>query len=364
MKKIMVVVGARPNFVKIACLAPIAAKYHPDLHIEIIHTGQHSAAEMTNVFFKQFDVLPDHFLKIQESTPTGRLGQMLTELDRCMRGAQPDLVMVVGDVDSTLAGALAANRNGIRLAHLESGLRSSDMSMPEEVNRILVDRIADLHFVTEESGRSNLLREGIDPQRIHFVGNTMIDALVAFQDRIDSSSILDELGIQQGEFILVTMHRPATVDREEGLDRSLDLLEVIAADRTVIYPMHPRTRKNMEAFGLSQRLTSIQNLKAIAPLDHFSFQKLLSSSYCVITDSGGIQEETTFRGIPCITLRSNTERPVTIAEGTNRLMPLETAPIMDAIASIGAGHWPKGRIPQLWDGHATERVLELLQREI
>ncbi len=364
MKKILVVVGARPNFVKVARLKAIAMERSPDLRIELVHTGQHSAAEMTHVFFEQFGTRPDHFLRIAESTPVARLGQMLIGLDRCMSELKPDLVMVVGDVDSTLAGALAASRNGIRLAHLESGLRSFDRSMPEEVNRILVDRIADLHFVTEESGRLNLLREGIAAEKIHLVGNTMIDALVAFADAIEGSPILQELGLDGGGHILVTMHRPATVDRREGLEKMLEVLETLSAGTTVIHPMHPRTRRQLENFGLFDRLASNRRIRTIAPLDHFSFQKLLSTSSCVITDSGGVQEETTFRQVPCITLRANTERPVTVTEGTNRLLPLDPEAIAEAIGRIRDGLWPKGTIPQLWDGHATERVLEVLRRVI
>lgn len=363
MKKILVVVGARPNFVKVARLKHVAER-SADLRIEMVHTGQHSSAEMSSSLYDRFNVQPDHFLSIADADPTVRMGNMLIQLGALMHELKPDLVLVVGDVDSTLAGALAANRCGIKLAHLESGLRSFDMAMPEEVNRILVDRIADLHFVTEESGRENLLREGRDPGQIHFIGNTMIDALVAFDDRIEASTILNDLGLEGGGHILVTMHRPATVDLRERLEKLIGILEHVSEEFTVIYPVHPRTRNNIEKFGLADRIRSIFNLKLIDPLDHFSFQKLLSTSFCVITDSGGVQEETTFRRIPCITLRANTERPVTITGGTNRLLPLEIDPIREAIGEIRAGRWPKGRIPQLWDGHATERVVDVLRAVI
>ena len=359
MKKLLVVVGTRPNFMKVSRFKEVAREYD-QMEVELVHTGQHSDRNMTTVFFDQFGLRPDHFLHVPPASPNTQIARMMIGLEELFLSTRPVAVMVVGDVNSTLAGAITADRCGIPLFHLESGLRSGDRSMPEEINRILVDRIADRFFVTEESGRENLLKEGADPEKIHFVGNTMIDTMVAFADRIEASSIMKELELGNGGHILVTVHRPATVDDPGNLRKLMEILKELSNENTVIFPVHPRTQKQLDASGIFDRSGEKGRLKLIDPLDHFSFQKLLATSLCVLTDSGGIQEETTFKGVPCFTLRPNTERPVTITEGTNQLIALDRNAVIDAVARIKAGDRKKGRIPQLWDGRATERVFEVL----
>ena len=359
MKKIFVIVGARPNFMKVARFKQVASGH--GIEVELVHTGQHTDGRMTAVFFEQFGLRPDHVLEIPDVPPVERLGHMIQRLGRLMQEQRPDAVVVVGDVDSTLAGALAANRCGIKLIHLEAGLRSGDMGMPEEVNRILVDRIADHLLITEPSARENLLKEGRKAEEIHFLGNTMIDALVAFEDRIEASPIVAELGLNS-KHVLVTMHRPATVDVPERLSTLADILIDLAQRHQVVFPVHPRTRKRLEAGGELHRLQQQASIRLTEPLDHFAFQKLLATSQCVITDSGGVQEETTFRGVPCITLRDNTERPVTITHGTNRLVRLDTRAVRQALDAILEEDHGKHHIPELWDGHATERVFAVLDK--
>lgn len=363
MKKAMVVVGARPNFMKVSRLSQVASAEQA-FEVELVHTGQHFDERMSGIFLEQFGLAPDRVLSVPEGSPADRLGLLITALASAMRASRPDLVVVVGDVDSTLAGALAANKLGLPLAHLESGLRSRDMGMPEEVNRILTDRIADLLLVTEPSGRDNLLAEGVAPERIAFVGNTMIDTLVALEDRIQRSDALQRLGISQGGHALVTMHRPANVDREDALARVVQLLQVVARHRPVVFPIHPRTAKNLERFGLMPALRAAKGLVLCEPLGYIDFQKLVAASAVVITDSGGIQEETTFRRIPCLTLRPSTERPITVTEGTNELITFDPADIEDALARIDRGDFKKGRVPDLWDGRATERVVAALKRAL
>lgn len=361
MKKAMVVVGARPNFMKVSRLRQVA-RAEQAFEVELVHTGQHFDERMSGIFLEQFGLAPDRSLSVPEGSPAERLGHLITALATAMRAARPDLVVVVGDVDSTLAGALAANKLGLRLAHLESGLRSRDMGMPEEVNRILTDRIADLLLVTEPSGRENLLAEGVAEERIAFVGNTMIDTLVALDDRIQRSDVLLRLGIAQGGHALVTMHRPANVDHADALARVVDLLQAVARHRTVVFPIHPRTAKSLERFGLLPRLQATAGIILCEPLGYIDFQKLVAASAVVITDSGGIQEETTFRRIPCLTLRPSTERPVTVTEGTNDLITFDLAALDEALGRIERGEFKKGRVPELWDGRATERVVAALKR--
>lgn len=361
MKKLLVVVGTRPNFVKVTRFKEVA-RARGDFAVELVHTGQHTDARMSTVFFEQFGMIPDHMLTIPDGSPAARLGHLLVALEPVMRSSAPDAVVVVGDVDSTLAAALAADRLHIPLVHVESGLRNGDMTMPEEVNRILTDRIADHCFTTEPSGMENLLREGKSRERIHPVGNTMIDTLVAYEDRIAASPVLSELKLEEQGHVLVTIHRPVNVDTKEALERMIDLVALVAKQNKVVFPVHPRTMSNLESFALDGRLRDLAGLIIAPPADYFAFQRLITTSALVITDSGGVQEETTYRGIPCLTLRANTERPVTILEGTNELITFDLAAVADAIARIRSGAFKRGRVPALWDGHATERVFDILSR--
>jgi len=360
-KKILVVVGTRPNFIKVTRFKELAQKN--DIDLKIVHTGQHFDDKMADVFFKQFKLTPDYFLNVPQNLGREELVHAIKlEIENLLNKTfTPDLVVVVGDVNSTLAGALAAKNCGIKLAHVESGLRSNDLTMPEEVNRIATDKISDYFFVTEQSGLDHLLVERGNNDHVYFVGNTMIDTMVAFEKEIENSSVLQDLSVSKKSFVLMTMHRPATVDSKEGLSKLLDVLLEVNKKYKIIFPVHPRTTKNIEAHGLKTRFDNISGLQFTPPLDYFSFQKLIKYSSFVLTDSGGIQEESTFLQVPCLTLRPNTERPVTCTIGTNTLVPFEVNEILKYISEIESGKYKKGRIPELWDGKATERIFEKLK---
>lgn len=358
-KKICIVVGTRPNFIKVTQFKRVNS-YFNDVEIRIIHTGQHFDEKMSKIFFSQFKMQPDEMIQLNAGTVNGQIGEIMTKLEAYFLDFKPDLVVVVGDVNSTLAGALVANKMNIRLAHLESGLRSFDRTMPEEINRIITDQLADELFVTEESGIRHLIQEGKQPGQIHFVGNTMIDTMLAFEPEIEASNIIEDLGLEAGKFILMTMHRPATVDSKEGLEHLFSLLVQIDSGFKIVFPIHPRTLKNIHNFGMDAELKKIKNLVLTEPLDYFSFQKLIKYCRFILTDSGGIQEESTQRGVPCLTLRPNTERPVTITLGSNTLVPFNSEAVLANINSILSGTYKHGQIPPLWDGKATERVIDVL----
>jgi UDP-N-acetylglucosamine 2-epimerase (non-hydrolysing) len=315
---------------------------------------------MAMVFFKEFGLNPDFHIDLFETRPTSQIGEMVLKLSNIIAGQKPDLIIVVGDVNSTLAGAIAANKMKIQLAHLESGLRSGDRTMPEEINRILVDQITDHYFITEQSGIDNLTREGLKHNH-YFVGNTMIDALIAFDEQIQNDKVLQKFKIHS-DFVLMTIHRPATVDSEGGLLNLIELIQEISQKLKVIFPIHPRTIDRLKAFGLLNNLSKISNLLLTEPLGYFSFQKLISSCKLIITDSGGIQEESTYRQIPCLTLRHNTERPVTVTKGTNQLITPDPEIVGRKVQEVLDGKGKKGSIPELWDGKATERVFEIIDR--
>lgn len=360
-KKILIVVGTRPNFVKITQFKKVAASF-PYLEVKIVHTGQHYDEKMSDVFLEQFNIKVDFFLGIKNTSANSLIGEIILKLEGVIKEYNPDLLLCVGDVNSTLAAAITANKLNIKLGHLESGLRSLDRAMPEEVNRILTDEISDLCFVTEKSGLENLKSIGKKENQIAFVGNTMIDTLVHFNKEIEASPILEEINQEDRQYILVTMHRPRNVDTKVALLKILDLFKSVTHKHQVIFSMHPRTKNSFTKFDLIDELHQIENLKIIAPQNYFSFQKLIKYAFCVITDSGGIQEETTFLQIPCITLRENTERPSTIEEGTNVLMSFDNQKITNTIQQIEKGTHKKGVIPKFWDGNATERVLQQIQQ--
>ncbi|MEO8066913.1 MAG: UDP-N-acetylglucosamine 2-epimerase (non-hydrolyzing) [Flavobacteriales bacterium] len=361
MKKLLIVVGTRPNFIKVTRFKKVAAE-RGGIDVRIVHTGQHFSANMADVFFEQFGLVPDIFLEIGAGTPLSQMAGILEKLEPVVLSERPNMIMVVGDVNSTFAAALVANKLNVPMAHLESGLRSFDASMPEEHNRVLTDRITDHYFITEQSGLDNLRKEGVAEERLHFVGNTMIDTLVAFEQGVKSSSVLDELGLGSGGHVLMTIHRPATVDVKERLQDLLGLIGEVAATRKVVFPIHPRTVKNLERFGLKENADAIKGLILTEPLDYFAFQKLVATCAFILTDSGGIQEESTYRRVPCLTLRPNTERPVTVTMGSNELVPLDMQAVRAAIARIESGSFKKGDVPPLWDGRATERILEVIER--
>jgi UDP-N-acetylglucosamine 2-epimerase (non-hydrolysing) len=359
-KKIDILVGTRPNFIKVTQFKKVAAQ-KGGLDIRIIHTGQHFDKNMADVFFEQFELAPDIFLNVSSDSPNSMIAKIMLKLEEVLMQNKPDLFIVVGDVNSTMAGAITANKMNIKLAHLESGLRSFDRTMPEEFNRMVADELSDYYFVTEQSGYDNLLKEGKDKENIFFVGNTMIDTLVAFEGQIQKSDIIQKLNIQPGKFVLMTMHRPATVDHKEGLEKLLDLMEMVSQSYTIVFPIHPRTIKKAEELGMKDRLEKIKNIVLTEPLDYFAFQKLIADCKFILTDSGGIQEESTFRQKPCLTLRPNTERPSTVDIGSNTLVPFDIDEVKKHISSIESGTYKKGNIPPLWDGKATERVVERIK---
>ncbi len=361
-KKILIVVGTRPNFIKVTQFKKEVAKFS-SLEVKIVHTGQHYDSKMADVFFEQFNLIPDFFLNISPDSAIAQMAYIMMKLEELLNTTyQPDLVIVVGDVNSTLAAALVANKLNIKLAHLESGLRSFDKTMPEENNRIVTDAITDYYFVTEQSGINNLLKEGVAKNKLFFVGNTMIDSLVSFDLKIQSSTILEKLKLESKKYVLMTMHRPATVDNVVGLTKLIELIEEVTKLYKVVFPIHPRTLKNIEKEGLLYRFQNIKNIVSTEPLDYFAFQNLISNSKFILTDSGGIQEESTFVGVPCLTLRPNTERPVTCSIGTNTLIPFDIDSIKTQMNLIETDNYKKGTVPELWDGKATERIVSVLNQ--
>lgn len=360
-KKVLIIVGTRPNFIKVTQFKKEALAF-PDLEIKIAHTGQHFDSKMADVFFEQFNLIPDLFLNIKPASANSQMAEIMLKLEAEINASKPDLMVVVGDVNSTFAAALTANKMGIKIAHVESGLRSNDKTMPEEHNRVLTDMITDYFFVTEQNGFDNLISENKNKDHIYFVGNTMIDTLVAFHKQIDEARVLNDLGIESKKFILMTMHRPATVDDSNGLKKLSELIQKLSSDFKIVFPIHPRTLKNMELFGLSENFKSNKNLLLTEPLDYFAFQKLVKESKLVLTDSGGIQEETTFLQVPCLTLRPNTERPITVTLGSNELVPFHNDIIIQKVNQIQNGEFKKGEIPPLWDGKTTQRILKIIDR--
>jgi len=324
----------------------------------LIHTGQHSSPEMSATFFDQLELpAPDLNLEVGSGTPVQQTAEILKRLESPLVEAAPDVVVVVGDVNSTLAAALAAAKLGIKIAHVEAGLRSFDRSMPEELNRSVTDALSDYLFVSEPSGEQNLLGEGVPREKIFLVGNVMIDTLLRFRARAERSDVLERTGLRPASYAVVTLHRPSNVDRSFALAGLLEALRRLAGLLPVVFPVHPRTRQSLEASRLDTT-----GLVVIAPLSYLDFLQLMSRARLVLTDSGGIQEETTILQVPCLTLRANTERPVTIEQGTNRLVGADPDKILEAAREVLAGPPASGRIPALWDGRAAGRILDVLEK--
>ncbi len=363
MKKILIIVGTRPNFIKITQFKRVVKQY-PNIEIKIAHTGQHYDEKMSDIFFEQFGLTPDYFMNIPPASPNTQMAEIMLRLEDIITNKfTPDLVMVPGDVNSTFAATLTAHKMGIKIAHLESGLRSFDRTMPEEINRILTDEITDYYFITEQSGMDHLKEEKKHGKSI-FVGNTMIDTMVAFEDNIQASPIMGELNLKKNKFVLMTIHRPALVDVKEEVEKLLSLIKHLAENYKIVFPIHPRTVNNLKNFGLYEDFKGIDHLILSEPMDYFAFQKLIANCRFILTDSGGIQEESTFRQVPCLTLRPNTERPITITMGTNKLINFDLNKIKSEILSIENGTYKKGTIPPLWDGKATERILAFIDSKI
>jgi UDP-N-acetylglucosamine 2-epimerase (non-hydrolysing) len=328
----------------------------------LVHTGQHYDEKLSQVFFDELHLpRPDVNLGVGAETPIRQIAKMMERFEEVLVWKKPDLVLVVGDVSSTLATALTAKKMGIPVAHVEAGLRSFDPEMPEEINRVVTDQLSDYLFATEESAVQNLTREGFPKERIFFVGNLMIDALLGHVQEADRSTILEQWGLAAQQYALMTLHRPSNVDRREGLEAILASLTEIEKKIEVVFPIHPRTLVRMEEFGLKKSFAGLKNVKLCEPAGYLDFLRLMRDSKMVMTDSGGIQEETTVLGVPCLTLRENTERPVTITEGSNRLVGTEPSRVISAALDILEGRGKTGKIPPLWDGQAAQRIVRILQ---
>lgn len=361
--RIINVVGARPNFMKVAPIYQ-AMHAHPAFEPYIVHTGQHYDERMSSLFFDHLGMpKPDVYLGVGSGSHGMQTGKVMMQFEETLDELQPDMVLVVGDVNSTIACGLDAVKRGIKLVHVEAGLRSFDRTMPEEINRILTDQISDILYITERSAADNLQREGIPEDRIEFVGNVMIDSLLTHRAKASESGVLEELGVEPRGFGLVTLHRPANVDDPEMLAELLEVLCEIAGQAPLVFPMHPRTRARIEHFGLLDMLSATPALKLVEPMGYLDFLKCMDNARFVLTDSGGIQEETTVLGVPCITARENTERPVTVTQGTNVIAGLEPERLREEVGKILNGETRQGQCPELWDGKASLRIVEnLLER--
>ncbi|MGN6588585.1 MAG: non-hydrolyzing UDP-N-acetylglucosamine 2-epimerase [Solirubrobacterales bacterium] len=353
--RILYVVGTRPNFVKTAPVIGALRERHPEGRHAIVHTGQHYDRLMSEVFLSELGVpAPDYMLEVGSGSHAAQTARTMERLEPVLADERPDLVMVPGDVNSTLAAALTAVKMGIPVAHIESGLRSFDMTMPEEVNRIVADRFAQWLFLHSPEAVTNLEHEGIPAERMHMVGNTMIDTLVALEGRFRTAGAAARLGVEPGSYGLVTLHRPALVDGPL-LGETVTQLTALAQQMPVVFPVHPRTRKMMEGIEPDH-----PGLRLIEPLGYLDFLSLLADAGTVLTDSGGIQEETTYLGIPCFTLRDNTERPVTLTSGTNTLLGLDPAAISRIPALLAERSGAPSQPPPLWDGQAAQRIADVI----
>jgi len=374
MKKIISVVGARPNFMKVAPIYRAFKKYNQSNNSErsgdpnfsvhsikhlICHTGQHYDDKMSNVFFNDLELpKPDFYLGVGSGSHAEQTAKIIIEFEKILLQEKPDIVIVVGDVNSTIACSLTAKKFNIKVAHVEAGLRSFDMEMPEEINRILTDRISDYLFVTEKSGLENLKNEGVDESKIFFVGNTMIDSLTYYLPKAEKSKILEEFDLVKGNYVLVTFHRPSNVDGREELTKLINFLNKIAEKRKIIFPIHPRTKNNISKYSLNHSIN--QSVILCDPVGYIDFLSLMKNAELIVTDSGGIQEESTFLGVQCLTLRTTTERPITVEVGTNQLIGVDLQKAEKACLNVLSGNKKVGNIPEMWDGKAAERIVEVL----
>jgi UDP-N-acetylglucosamine 2-epimerase (non-hydrolysing) len=355
MTQVLCVAGARPNFMKIAPV--MAALAETGIAAQLLHTGQHYDAAMSDGFFADLGIPhPDHHLEVGSGSHAVQTAEVMKRFEPVLDSVQPQAVLVVGDVNSTIACALVAAKRGVRVIHVEAGLRSYDRAMPEEINRVLTDQISDLLFITEKSALANLQREGIDPARVEFVGNVMIDTLYRNLERAVPSS--QTLGAALPDYAVLTLHRPSNVDDPATLAALLDAIGEINAVLPVVLPLHPRTRGNIEKFGLSAKINA---LRILPPLGYLDMLGLMRDAKLVLTDSGGIQEETTALGVPCLTLRDNTERPITLSEGTNTLVGADPATIRAAFEQVMTNGGRAGCIPEYWDGRAAMRIAHTLK---
>ncbi len=369
--KLILVAGARPNFMKIAPISRAIAKHNGTSSGELIepilvHTGQHYDYEMSQVFFENLKLpQPDIHLGVGSGTHAEQTGKVMIEFEKVLLKEEPDLVIVVGDVNSTLAAALAAVKLHIPVAHVEAGLRSDDRSMPEEINRLLTDAISDYLFTPSPDADKNLRKEGIPHEKIFCVGDVMIDSLLFHKEIASQRQVLSRLGLEKGGYALLTLHRPSNVDDKQSLLRIITAVTQIAQRIPVVFAVHPRTQKRMKEFNLLNKLpVANHQLLLIDPLGYPDFINLEMNCRFVMTDSGGIQEETTVLAIPCLTLRSSTERPITISQGTNTLVRNDTSEIVGEAFKILDGKGKRGKCPELWDGKAAERIVDILARSL
>jgi len=362
-KKVFLVAGGRPNFMKIAPIYEEMKKYPSYFKPVIVHTGQHYDQNMSDIFFKNLGLnKPDIFLGVGSGNHGQQTGKIMIEFEKKLLTEKPDLVVVVGDVNSTLACSVAAVKQQIKVAHVESGLRSFDRTMPEEINRIVTDAVSDILFTASKNDETNLFNEGIPKNKIFFVGNVMIDSLHKIKNVADKSRILKKLGIKEKNYVVLTIHRPSNVDDKEKLENILNALEIIQKDISIVFPVHPRTMKMIKKFRMLSFLKSMSNLLITKPLGYLDFARLMASSKLIMTDSGGIQEETTILNIPCLTLRENTERPITVSRGTNAIVGNSTKKILLESARILKNNYQvkSNRVPKFWDGNASSRIIKVL----
>ena len=372
--KIANIAGARPNFIKIA---PILREMHKCSEVSpiLIHTGQHYDLEMAGQFFRDLKIpKPDVSLEVGSGSHAYQTAEVMKRLEPVLEEICPDLVLVVGDVNSTLAAAVTAAKLLIPVAHVEAGLRSFDCTMPEEINRLLTDAVSEYLFVSEESGRQNLLREGVNQSKIFFVGNVMIDSLAECRPLWERSDICGRLGLRKRGYGVVTLHRPSNVDDPETFHGLVESLAKIATQLPLLFPMHPRTSARVKEFGLEEHFnflsvgsvvnSRLSGLYCLDPLGYLEFMSLMADSRLVLTDSGGLQEETTMLGVPCLTLRENTERPVTISHGTNTLVGVSSNRITSEASRVLATTQPVTTPPPLWDGQAAERIVTVLREHL
>jgi len=369
---IYLIVGARPNFMKAAPLIRALEERAPEMKYLLVHTGQHYDYEMSRAFFEDLDMPdPDIYLGVGSGSHAEQTARIMISLEKEVLNKKPDLIVVFGDVNSTLAASVVASKLMIPVAHVEAGLRSFDRTMPEEINRIVTDVLSELLFATERDAIENLRREGIPEEKIYFTGNVMIDTLMTFTDKARNSDITDRLGLRKRSYAVLTLHRPSNVDVPEVFEGILRALAEVSRNLPVVFPVHPRTRKRLAEFGFLDRFGDVfksppaeRGILLIDPVKYTEFLALEMRSLFVLTDSGGIQEETTFLGVPCLTLRNNTERPVTLEVGTNILVGTEPHRIIEEAARILRGEGKKGEIPELWDGRASFRIAEIIRSKL
>jgi UDP-N-acetylglucosamine 2-epimerase (non-hydrolysing) len=359
--KVILVAGARPNFMKIAPLWTEMNRLPADFEPIILHTGQHYDYDMSSVFFEDLNLPePDYFLGVGSGSHATQTARIMIEFEKVLQEVNPSLAIVFGDVNSTLGCSITAKKLLIPVAHVEAGLRSFDMTMPEEINRKVTDAISDILFTPSKDGDENLIHEGVERKNIHFVGNIMIDSLILVLKIIDQSyedNVFRKFGVQRENFVLVTLHRPSNVDNKDNLWNIINFLNGLSLRIPIIFPVHPRTKNNISAFAME--FASNRGFKIVEPLRYKEFITLEKSSKCVLTDSGGIQEETTYLNVPCLTLRPNTERPITITQGTNELVSMDN--IEGKMETILSSDWKQAQRPELWDGKTAGRIVDLLK---